>query len=94
MVTKMDDFKLALLGNHEAANRLTDAGDLLPCMHGSGAFVYNTGNYWPETFYRVISNNMCCMQAGLYSSEQEARLAWNIRSSILSAEEMEALKNG
>lgn len=27
----MDDIKLALLGNKEAAKRLTDAGVLLPC---------------------------------------------------------------
>lgn len=27
----MDDIKLALLGNHEAARRLTEAGVLLPC---------------------------------------------------------------
>lgn len=27
----MDDIKLALLGNQEAAKRLTDAGVLLPC---------------------------------------------------------------
>ena len=27
----MDDIKLALLGDHEAAKRLTDAGVLVPC---------------------------------------------------------------
>ena len=30
----MDDIKLALLGNKEAAKRLTEAGVLLPCMCG------------------------------------------------------------
>lgn len=29
----MDDIKLALLGNKEAAKRLTDAGVLVPCAH-------------------------------------------------------------
>ena len=33
----MDDIKLALLGNHEASKRLTDAGVLLPCMCGGKA---------------------------------------------------------
>ena len=33
----MDDIKLALLGNQEAAKRLTDAGVLLPCMCGGKA---------------------------------------------------------
>ena len=27
----MDDIKLAMLGNKEAAKRLTDAGERLPC---------------------------------------------------------------
>lgn len=36
----MDDIKLALLGDHEAARRLTDAGVLLPCMCG-GARVFH-----------------------------------------------------
>lgn len=30
----MDDKTRALLGDHEAAKRLTDAGVLLPCMCG------------------------------------------------------------
>lgn len=29
----MDDIKLAMLGNKEAARRLTEAGVLLPCAH-------------------------------------------------------------
>lgn len=29
----MDDIKLALLGDHEAARRLTEAGVLVPCAH-------------------------------------------------------------
>lgn len=33
----MDDIKLALLGNHEAAKRLTDAGVLLACPFCGGA---------------------------------------------------------
>ena len=33
----MDDKTRALLGDHEAAKRLTDAGVLLPCMCGGKA---------------------------------------------------------
>ena len=32
----MDDIKLAMLGNKEAAKRLTDAGVLVPCSHCKG----------------------------------------------------------
>lgn len=39
----MDDIKLALLGSEEAAQRLTDAGVLLPCP-GCG------GDNWTEAF--------------------------------------------
>ena len=88
----MDDIKRALLGDHEAAKRLTDAGVLLPCMHGSKAIMFNSGNCWPETYYRVIVYDMCCMQAKFYDTEKEARLAWNTRAPILNAEEMEMLE--
>lgn len=88
----MDDYRRALLGDHEAATRLTDAGVLLPCMHGSKAVMFNSGNYWPETFYRVIVEDTCCMQAKFYHTESEARLAWNTRAPILSPEEMEMLE--
>ena len=39
----MDDIKLALLGNKEAAKRLTDAGVLLPCPHCKGRAVLVEG---------------------------------------------------
>ena len=37
----MDDIKLALLGNQEAAKRLTDAGVLLPCPKDWGNLQIN-----------------------------------------------------
>ena len=42
----MDDIKLALLGNHEAAKRLTEAGVLAPCPFCGG-----------EVRLRRVSNN-------------------------------------
>ena len=36
----MDDIKLAMLGNKEAAKRLTEKGVLVPCMCG-GARVFH-----------------------------------------------------
>ena len=87
----MDDIKLTLLGDREAAKRVTDAGVLLPCPHGNGAQIYSSGNYWPKEYYRVISIPHCCMQSKFYESEHEARADWNTRAPILSAEEMERL---
>ena len=86
------DIKLALLGDHEAAKRLTEQGVLLPCPHGNGAEIYSSGNYWPKEYYRVISIPHCCMQSKFYESEHEARADWNTRAPILSAEEMEMLE--
>ena len=88
----MDDVKRALMGDREAAKRLTERGVLLPCMHGNKAIMLNSGNYWPETLYRVITEDTCCMQAKFYHTESESRLAWNTRAPILSAEEMEMLE--
>ena len=87
----MDDIKRALLGDHEAAKRLTDAGVMVPCQHGSKAVMLNTGNVCPTIYYRIIAKDSCCMQARLFETEHEARLTWNTRAPILSAEEMEML---
>lgn len=88
----MDDVRAALLGDHEAAERLTERGVLLPCQHGSKATMLNTGNIWTTTYYRVIAANSCCMQARLFETEHDARLAWNTRAAILSESELKKLE--
>ena len=80
--------KRALLGDHEAAKRLTDAGVMVPCLwcHGKHIVLKEFGL-------------MCfvCADCAAYGpsrkTENEARLAWNTRAPILSAEEMEMLEN-
>ena len=80
----MDDIKLAMLGNRDAAKRLTDAEVLLPCPWcGRGPDVeYDT----MEPFEWTV----ICPECGVYHSccdtEEQARLAWNTRAPILSAE--------
>ena len=78
------DIRLALLGDHEAAERLTEQGVLLPCpfcgydkpKHGA------TWVYCPK-----------CKCYGAPKSHHKAGvLAWNFRAPILSAEEMERLE--
>ena len=85
----MDDVKLAMLGNREAAKRMTDAGVLLPCAHCRESGVLDSdhimGIFW-------ILCTGCGMQTEAFVTEEEACLAWNTRAPILSAEEMEMLE--
>ena len=84
----MDDIKRALLGDHEAAKRLTEAGVLLECC-GAPPVVHNFGALgWAVACGRNghIHNTSFC------DSEYEARLAWNTRAPILSAEEFMKLE--
>lgn len=94
-----DDVKRALLGDREAAKRLTDAGVLLPCPYCKGAA-------------EVIDNKICadvsCNTYGCrgnsyfaggddgsdlyFDTVYEAILAWNTRAPILSAAEREMLE--
>lgn len=89
----MNDVKRALLGDHEAAKRLTDAGALLPCPFCGGE-VYE--NQWVDCKYEsirvVMQCKRCTVQTPISVSVRRARLAWNTRAPILSAEVMEMLE--
>ena len=107
----MDDIKLAMLGNKEAAKRLTDAGVLVPCPFcGSKAELREYTKETPRSEeineFGVMCTHCGCSkgwfgQVNLYYKsnakelaegyKKEARLAWNTRAPILSAEEMEVL---
>lgn len=99
----MDDIKLALLGSKEAALRLTDAGVLLGCPFCGGdpeIVTYDPRLLRPSRNHVYsVSCNECEMMfgwdidyGGRFDTEDEARLAWNTRVPILSAEEMELLE--
>ena len=80
-----EDVRAALLGDHEAAKRLTDAGVLVPCpMCGKIGVLHSVDNC--KTVFA------CCPACGLmtraYKGHEKARLAWNTRAPILRAEEM------
>ena len=106
MSMSQNDVKRALLGDHEAAKRLTDAGVLVPCC---GKMVVRAGTIaeheymdedapgydWCATHYDAVcdaTNGGCGGHTGPCKSEYDARLAWNTRAPILSAEEMEMLE--
>ena len=94
----LTDEKRALLGDHEAAKRLTDVGVLLPCPFCGGEaelIDYTLG-------FDVACKNYGCRgnsystygddDGDLYfGTVEEASLAWNTRAPILSAEELEML---
>ena len=84
----MDDIKLAMLGNREAAKRLTDAGVLVPCP-GCGKSDTKIRYVCGDHFVACVG---CDWTGPMKSSEREARLAWNTRAPILSAEEIERLE--
>lgn len=93
-VTEMDDIKLALLGNKEAAKRLTDAGVLVPCPGCRGKARVRSERYYQPNVRRNVICTKCFTNSGWYKTEYEARLAWNTRTPILSAEEIEMIDNG
>lgn len=97
----MDDIKLAMLGNKEAAQRLTDAGVLLACpccggkprCFGSTSIAYVRCNGCGLEICRMdadgedIISRICSVWP-----KYDARLAWNTRAPVLSAEGMELLE--
>ena len=87
----MTDEKRALLGDHEAAKRLTDAGVLIPCAWcGRTPSEDDLMGRWNE--YILYHD---CKKAGPMRIKGKKRfdvcLAWNTRAPILSSEEMEML---
>ena len=99
----MDDIKLAMLGDKEAAKRLTDAGVLLPCPFCGEN---------PSTRVRVKAQcfemSVVCFKCGMSRTVQVdicdtefdklqtgmmlAKKSWNTRAPILSKREMEMLE--
>ena len=86
----MDDIKLAMLGNREAAKRLTDAGVLLNCPFcgGEAMVEYDT----IEPFEYSVFCGKCGAMPATREDERTVRGIWNTRAPILSAEEMEMLE--
>lgn len=78
----------ASLGDHEAAKRVTDRGELLPCPGCEGN---DTKEYYVCGDH-FVSCKTCGWSGPMKNAPTEARLAWNTRAPILSAEEMEMLE--
>ena len=88
----MDDIKLALLGNKEAAKRLTEAGVLLPCGRCGGEAELREIHTGGKPVYAVLCKKHDCGAYGCaHHTKQNAVAYWNTRAPILSAEEVEML---
>ena len=83
------DIRAAMLGDHKAAKRLTEAGVLIPCALCNGSGVLDS-DHIASIFWILCTG--CGMQTEAFETEDKARLAWNTRAPILSAEEIERLE--
>ena len=102
----MDDVKLAMLGNKEAAKRLTEKGVLVPCAHCGNdddyrivmSFKKDKKKRFGEYYDVCTIYCECCTetvrQAGLGkdAAAKNASLMWNTRAPILGEREMEMLE--
>ena len=85
----MTDIQKAFLGDKDAAKRLTDAGVLLPCC-GKEPNLHHFMGLGAWAIECLVNGHI--HNTTLCNSEYEARLAWNTRAPILSAEEVEMLE--
>ena len=99
----MTDEQRAMLGDREAAKRLTEAGVLVPCpCCGGNARVRYTGNgsgplgYISNVYMRSKPGFVMCDKCELQTSRNmracRAVRKWNTRAPILSKREMEMLE--
>ena len=80
-----NDIKLALMGDHEAAKRVTDAGVRIPCRCGAKGEIITMTKYGENRWKpAVIRCPKCHYEACLTD--------WNTRAPVLSEREMEMLE--
>lgn len=89
----MTDIQRAMLGDHDAAARLTEQGVLIPCpfcgedkeLALKNSFGDSFGNSWLYCY-------ACEGYGPTRIGEQAARLAWNTRSPLLTPEQIDMLE--
>lgn len=98
------DIKLALLGDHEAARRLTDEGKVLPCYRcGGRAGLEEQIEDPPRRGVKAMVRIVCTrcrftmtssVKRDMESADERMRLIelWNTRAQVLSAKEMSELE--
>lgn len=100
----MDDIKLAMLGNKEAADRLTEQGVLLPCPCCGGEAKFKKGFPYRQVAHcrqALVQCKRCGIRTVTHKQlpmerwEEVDRAAiseWNTRSAILTPEQIERLE--
>lgn len=92
-VSAMDDIKRALLGDKEAAKRLTDAGVLLPCWRCGGEAELQEIHTGGKPVYAVSCKKHHCGAYGCAHQTKENAVAyWNTRAPILRESELKKLE--
>lgn len=84
--------KLALLGDHEAAKRLTERGVLIPCRCGEVPTLFGDRFNTRSAELHCIVVCQCRSRTNMCEGRRAAILEWNTRAPILSADEMEMLE--
>lgn len=80
----MDDITLALLGDHEAAQRVTERGELLPCWRCGGQAKVETLPTGGKPIYAVSCKEHNCGAYGCaHQTKEEAIGYWNTRAPVL-----------
>ena len=88
----MTDTQRALLGDREAAKRVTEAGELLPCPWCGGHEIMKAS--LPASVWYFCSSDGCEVLGPSADSEHKARVAWNARAPLLTPTQLALLEIG
>lgn len=91
-VKNMTDIQRAMLGDHDAAARLTEQGVLIPCRCGATPTLFggrfNTGG----AEYHCIVVCQCRSRTNMCEGRRAAILEWNTRTPLLTPEQIDMLE--
>lgn len=94
----MDDKTLALLGDREAAERLTAAGVLLECPHCKSPAQMLRMRGIKRFFFNPTVKRPTCTKCGatmfVWFNEKDAIRRWNTRTPVLTSAQLALLKIG
>lgn len=87
----MTDIQRAMLGDHDAAARLTEQWELIPCPFCGG----NAEVFCENRTYGCACEDDGCTgsdRTAVYHTKYSAILDWNTRAPLLTPEQMERLE--
>lgn len=84
----LDDLTLAMLGNQEAQNRITDRGELLPCPYCGGNGIKRG---FDKSGVKWITCGSCYCDGPTHETKKGAIGSWNTRTAILTSQQLKKL---